>query len=274
MQYNQGMSDAYPDVLRPLFTLGDPRALPGGDWPDYLAQGLTAEQVPDLVRLATDKALHWDGAERPDIWAPLHAWRTLGQLRAEAAAAPLLAALPAYSESDWFMDELPEVLGLIGESALPQLSAFLADSAHDLYERAVVGSGLEKIGLKHPGVRAACVVILRSQLERHAENDSTLNAFLIANLSDLKATEAAPIMEKAFAADDVDLGVCGDWEDVQIDLGLLAGRLTPRPRYNVLSDLIPGNRGLSQTSGASGAQKARKKAKRQAAKAARRKNRR
>jgi len=36
---------------------------------------------------------------------------------------------------------------------------------------------------------------------------------------DLKALEALPTIEKAFAADKVDLMVQGDWEDVQIDHG-------------------------------------------------------
>jgi hypothetical protein len=34
-------------------------------------------------------------------------------------------------------------------------------------------------------------------------------------------------MEQAFVADRVDLSIMGDWEDVQIDLGLLEERLTP-----------------------------------------------
>ena len=38
-------------------------------------------------------------------------------------------------------------------------------------------------------------------------------------------------MEQAFAADKVDISIQGDWEDVQIELGLLAERLTPQPHY-------------------------------------------
>ena len=66
----------------------------------------------------------------------------------------------------------------------------------------------------------------------------TLNAFLMSYLVDLKAVEAAPVMEKAFAADRVDISVQGDWEDVQIRLGLLDERLTPAPDYHLLPEPV------------------------------------
>lgn len=40
--------------------------------------------------------------------------------------------------------------------------------------------------------------------------------------------EAAPLIERAFAADQVDLSVMGDWEDAQIKLGLKTERAYPR----------------------------------------------
>jgi hypothetical protein len=40
--------------------------------------------------------------------------------------------------------------------------------------------------------------------------------------------EAAPVIEQAFRADQVDEMVVGDWEDVQVDFGLKARREKPR----------------------------------------------
>jgi hypothetical protein len=65
---------------------------------------------------------------------------------------------------------------------------------------------------------------------RQADQDPSLNAFLINSLVALRAVEAAPVIEAAFAANAVDLSIQGDWEEVQIKLGLLTQRLTPRPR--------------------------------------------
>jgi hypothetical protein len=51
------------------------------------------DQVPELIRMALDEDLHWADTESAEVWAPLHAWRTLAQLRAEAAVEPLIGLL-------------------------------------------------------------------------------------------------------------------------------------------------------------------------------------
>ena len=66
-----------------------------------------------------------------------------------------------------------------------------------------------------------------------------LNGFLINSLIDLRAVEAASLMERAFAADSVDISIMGDWEDVQIELGLLDERQTPKPHYVSLPGWLP-----------------------------------
>ena len=40
------------------------------------------------------------------------------------------------------------------------------------------------------------------------------------------------MIQEAFEAGAVDESVSGDWEDVQVALGLLGERTTPRPRYD------------------------------------------
>jgi hypothetical protein len=57
-------------------------------------------------------------------------------------------------------------------------------------------------------------------LELFAVNGPGANGFLVASLVDLHAVEAAPLIEQAFAATCVDLVVIGDWDAVQIALGL------------------------------------------------------
>jgi len=49
-------------------------------------------------------------------------------------------------------------------------------------------------------------------------------------LVELKAVESKLTIERAFAADSVDSTVMGDWEDVQVDLGLIPARRSPRPK--------------------------------------------
>jgi hypothetical protein len=86
--------------------------------------------------------------------------------------------------------------------------------------------------------------------------------------------EVAPAMQRAFAADRVDLSILGDWEDVQVELGLKATRETPRT-YRPLFPLFDApERDESHRGGNTEKAAAKKqKAKRKQAKASRKKNR-
>lgn len=113
-------------------------------WPDYRTLGLEDRHVPALVRMATDDALHQAEERDPAVWAPVHAWRALAQLRAPAAAEPLLGLLERRIESDWVYDEIPLVLGMIGPAALPGATLLLFDEDRDVQLRIAGGGGVER----------------------------------------------------------------------------------------------------------------------------------
>ena len=129
---------------------------------------------------------------------------------------------------------------MIGPAAIPGLAAYLADPAHSLFARIAAAHSLEQIGRRHASAHGACVAALTGQLERFAENDPTLNGFLVSYLLDRRAVESTPAIERAFAADRVDISVAGDWEDVQVELRLKPARETPRPDYALASVRGPG----------------------------------
>ncbi|MDP9348988.1 MAG: DUF1186 domain-containing protein [Gemmatimonadota bacterium] len=183
--------------------------------------------------MVTDQQLHRADSERPEVWAPMHAWRALGQLRADAAIEPLISLLRDSAEDDWARDELPLVFGMIGRAAIPALSQYLADPAHELWTRISAVDALQNIAESDPSAHDEVVAILMRELEKWWRHDETLNGFLISSLVDLRVVEAVPLMEQAFAADRVDTLMRGDWEDVQVDLGLLTERQTPRPQLQL-----------------------------------------
>ena len=220
---------SYPFPVSKLLTLGDCRHM--RSWPDYLELGLAPEHIPDLIRMALDDELHWADGDSVEVWAPVHAWRALGQLGAEAAAEPLTRLLVRVDDfdDDFVAEELPKVFAKIGPSAIPVLADYLADPSYGLWARVAAASGICEIGSQHPDARRDGGDALSKQLEAFAELDPTLNAFLVSYLVKLKAVDAVPLMERAFACGRVDISVGGDWEDVQIELGLLRKRQTPRP---------------------------------------------
>ena len=225
----------YPPPVSQLLRLGDPSTMRA--WPDYLALGLTLDHVPDLIRMALDEELHWADSESDEVWAPLHAWRALAQLRAEAAVEPLVGLLGRLDEfeDDWTSEELPQVFGYIGQAAIAPLAQFLADPEQHLWARIAAAHAFAEIGQRQPTLRDQSVARLTQQLEQYSQQDLILNGFLISYLTDLQAVESAPVMERAFAADRVDISIQGDWEDTQIALGLLQERLTPKPNYFLMS---------------------------------------
>jgi PBS lyase HEAT-like repeat len=236
----------YPSPVDKLLTIGEPNPAGAQDWPNYLELGLGPEHIPDLLRMLADNELFdpellKEGAEKPEGWAPHHAMRALGQLRDVSAVEPLLSQsdrLIDYDEGlgEWGMEELPEVYGLIGPAAIPALTAYIADKSHGLDSRTNAATGLEKIAEMHPEAREEIVAALTRQLESAQENDPRLNAFIIDNLINLQAVEAAPVIERALATDSVDMDIVGDWDDVQAALGLKPRQeLPPPPTIDILS---------------------------------------
>ncbi|MGC1274111.1 MAG: hypothetical protein WBC44_10420 [Planctomycetaceae bacterium] len=266
------MTLAYGSPVDRLLTLGEARL---GDWPDYVETfGLDAGHVPELIRMATDESLNASDGESSEVWAPLHAWRALGQLHAEPAVEPLSKMLAAAgSYGDWELDDLPIALGMIGPAAIPSLERIFDDDQLDVSNRSGAVRGLAAVAKHYPASRDAVVDVLVRRLERYESQDVELTTWLVDELTELQVTEAASLIEKAFAADRVDISLRGDWEDVQIDLGLLEERVTPRPdymaKYRRQIDLAAGRPNASLEKS-----KAKAKKKRKDAKAARKRNRR
>jgi hypothetical protein len=237
-------------------------------WPDYRMLGLEPRHVPALVRMATDPALHAAEERDPAGWAPVHAWRALAQLGAEEAAVPLLALLEREMENAWVHEEVPGVLGMIGPAALPGATLLLFDEGRSEELRLAAAGVIANVAHEHPDRHDEAAAILATQLEDWPHQGRLLNAYLVADLAGLRHTAAAPVMEAAFAAGAVDLGVMGDWEDVQVEMGLLEERTTPPPT----GDAFAARREGSATPPADAA--ARMKARRKAEKQARKRNRR
>lgn len=225
----------YSPPLTKLLTLGAPQK----GWPNYGARfGLTPEHIPDLLRMMQDEELLWAPSDRPEVYAPSHAMQALGQLRATAAIEPLLGLLHLIDDeqSDWASEEIPEVLGQIGPAAQTPAIAYFQNVAHGLWARVAAITALLQIAKHYPETRAASVTALTQQLERYPTQDNILNEFLIDALAELHAVEAAPLMQHVFETGHAVETVGGDWEDVQIELGLLDKRTTTR-RSRQMEDL-------------------------------------
>jgi hypothetical protein len=231
-----------PAPVRQLLLIGEADWDSGAEWPDYPASfGLDQQHVGALIRMACDAELHDGDATTNAVWAPLHAWRALGQLRAEASVQPLLALLKMRDDDDAIDLEFPIVFGMIGAAAIPHLAGFLCDRANSTNAAITALSALCEIAERYPDCRGTCIDVLVQTLRRDADADATVNGFAVSRLLDLKAVEAIEAIRDAFRRNVVAQYVAGDLEDVEIELGLREKPATSAPRYPIL----PANRAPS-----------------------------
>lgn len=226
----------YADPVGRLLTIGETESYDPAKWPDYVAEvGLGCGHVAALASMVCDAALNRANTDSSAVWAPMHAWRALGQLGAEAAVAPLLAFLKTTENDEAVDEELPIVLGMIGPAAVPHIAGFLSDRSNPTSPVATAMAGLKEIVARHPECREECVGILAHVLEPHADADPVVNGFAVWTLIDLAAVEAIDSVRAAFRRKAVDISLAGDEEDVEIALGLRRRRSTPAPSYHILS---------------------------------------
>jgi hypothetical protein len=228
----------YHPPVDQFLTLGDVRGEPRVD---YLSLGLGPDDVPELIRLAQDDALWQADGETPEVWAPVHAWRALGDLRAQEAIEPMVALLgkPDPDEFDDFIGEdFPDIFAQLGPAAIPPLATYLRAPGRGMWSRVTASSALQKIAEAFPETRDQVVAIVSGVLEDTVNRprpltaeEEILNGNLIGDLALLNATEAMPLIERAYAADRVDPTFAGDLEDIQIKMGLREQRDTPAPNY-------------------------------------------
>jgi hypothetical protein len=225
----------YAGPVQRLLTIGETRSYDPAEWLDYAVEfGLGREHIAELSRLACDRALNYGDPDSCEAWAPVHAWRALGQLQAEASVAPLLAFLKTAESDEAVTEEFPKVFGMIGRPAIPRIERFLSDRSNPTFPVVTAIEGLKEIAERHPNCRTECVNILARTLEQHADADGSINGFAVSALIDLAAVEVIDAMREAFRRNSVDISIAGDEEDVEIALGLRDYRSTPAPVYQIM----------------------------------------
>lgn len=211
--------------MQPLLSLGEPRpGEPDGSnkaacWLDYSTVGLSATDAPALIALATDRDLN--RADPPACYAPVHAWRALAQMNCQSAIVPLVALLEemAKSDDDWGLQDLPEALALFGAAAVPELERFVRCQQRSLWARSGAARATVHIAKVYRDTRESVVKALTEQLSQSTPNDPGLNGLLVAMLIELKATESADAIRRAYGTGTVDEKVCGPIISVLAALG-------------------------------------------------------
>jgi len=170
---------------------------------------------------------------------------------------------------EWIIEELPFVFGLIGPQALPPLQELVSKRLQDyrnttppdsysfttaLDALQEIATGCRRFANVRLGVplppasepaKLEILELLHTWLQPYAEQDPETNAWLITTFLGIQTSQPArpalpadaPVLKliaEAFAAGRVDKQICGDWEDLQLELGLLTlEQLSPEKQKRV-----------------------------------------
>ena len=134
------------------------------------------EAVPFLADIVMDRIL-WT-AEPPEWWAPVHATYALGAIGGATVLVPLLAALrwsDAY-DNEWVTEDLPSILGSMGELSFDALIAVLHDRSAGWSARSIAMDALGSQALRNPQREEEVVKhlgrVLRDATEEHGARRS------------------------------------------------------------------------------------------------------
>jgi uncharacterized protein len=216
--------------IQTLLSLGEPPN--ARKWPDYLAKyGFSNEDVPALLKLFTDENIEQLSSDHSAVWAPLYAWRILGQLGSEDAIQPIVQSFDTLHEDDWALSELCSVIGMIGPAAIPALVEHWRQPGKDEFSYVMAMDALCEIAKQHSASRDQVIDIYIDYMNNPNMLAYNLNGLLMACLMDLKATSAIDGIRLLFALNCVDSSCAGDLEEVELSLGLRAKRSTPKPSW-------------------------------------------
>jgi hypothetical protein len=135
------------------------------------------------------------------------------------------------------MDEMPMVFQQIGTESVPFLAEYLRDDSHRQPSLLTVVEILDIFAKFYPETRDFCVSLFTEQLSRFDANLKDVNGFIVVSLAELKALDTAAIIEEAFEKDCVSEKFGGNWEDIQVLMGLKP----PRPNLNPIPSIYLGS---------------------------------
>lgn len=200
-------------------------------WPDYLSFGLTREDVPALIEILERRTPDDDSISDDECFASIHALRALALLQAPSSLPTIMALCSIADDVDWIFSELPSALECFGEAAIPAMERAVLDKSLGAFVRSSLAGVLTEFALDDDRKRATTVACIVEALKDFHDNAPEFNGLLISELIQLRALEHTDLLAAIFAGNKADWSVCGDWEEVQVSLGLLEQRATPKPNF-------------------------------------------
>ncbi|ABK45273.1 SEC-C motif domain protein [Magnetococcus marinus MC-1] len=230
---------SYTSPVDILLSLGECHYPPWSDrnpskWINYSKHGLSQEHISELTRLATDEGILSSDLDDATSWAPIHAWRALGQLKAVVSVNTLFENFLVWQDFDWIVNEASDVFKMMGPDVINILIPLLQDRNRSSDLRQHVSEHIANVAKELSSEREKAIHAIAETLTKYEVNSKQFNGFLISALLDLQAIEAIELIREVYIKKRTILALPGDLEDAEISLGLREKRSTPKPHYGKL----------------------------------------
>jgi hypothetical protein len=216
---------AYGKPLSNLLDLGHSAI----DQIDYVQKyDIGPQHREPLEQMLKDPVFQQVGPTDRAVFAPMHAWRALGQIGDQRSLPVLFSVLLDPDAGDWDYEELPEIIGRFAAAALPSTlqehRVRLADPDGDEALLWALQRILALIAKRDPESRGAVIACLRAVVTDPQMHLITTRASAISGLVELRAVECLPCIEQAYADEMVDTSYIGlSLVREQMALGEVAG---------------------------------------------------
>ncbi|MGB6219492.1 UPF0149 family protein [Haloferula sp.] len=199
----------------------------------YTKHGFGPEDAEELIEQWMELELEEEEAEVSDA-ALMHAWSILAHLGGKDGCQFLIDELEVSCSIDdeFFIIRFSDLMQAIGPSAVPLLMAVLKSGTNRegfLIEIASTLTDFARQDIERDAVLEAQVEMLRGD-PRHRG----LKGSIIADLVELTKDRYLPEIRRAFEEKLVDVTINGDFEEVEIKLGLRSERAGPKPHWGDL----------------------------------------
>ena len=230
------------NLLNKIFALPEPQdpVIWSLQDPSYGDLDTKVEDIPELISIASDLEL-FNSKSEAEYWAPVHAWRALGEMRAKDAVIALIDRFDDYHECYWASEELPYIIANICDADhIGKISNHLLDTSKDSASRIMAARTIKILADLYEDKKNEYIDIIACCLDESSQHSRSLNTVLVLALVDMQAQSKIDNIRLAFQEGRIDSFFAGDIEDIEIELGLRKKRDTKPGHFldSIPSDIL------------------------------------
>jgi len=198
---------------------------------NYAELGFSRDDIEGLIEIALDEDLElYNSSVEKERYIPCHAITALGQFEAVEALDRLLERLEFFHKDDYYREAVLYYIRKISYLKLDVLIEYFLDREKYPGLRVLVVEGIEEALNRDDILDEKAEKAFVEYLQRDDELDDFLNPMVIFMLLGITDDKYIDLIREVFETKPVNIYYDGDFEDVEIRLGLREERSKPREK--------------------------------------------